>query len=119
MMTVDFPSLKEAERTYVERLLALSPSLNTVRGLARRFAAMVRARDADALDPWLVEAAESELNSFAQGLKQDEAAVRAALTLSWSSGAVEGNVTRLKLIKCQGYGRAKLDLLRARVLHPA
>ena len=119
ILTIDFPSLKEAERTYIERLMALSPALDAVRGLARRFAAMVRARDADAFDPWLVEAANSELNSFAQGLKQDEAAVRAALTVSWSSGAVEGNVTRLKLIKRQGYGRAKLDLLRARVLHAA
>jgi len=49
LLTVDFPSVKEAERTYIERLLALSPALNAVRGLARRFAAMVRARDADAL----------------------------------------------------------------------
>jgi len=74
---------------------------------------------AAALELWLVEAANSELSSFAQGINQDEAAVRAALTLSWNSGAVEGNVTRLKLIKRQGYGRAKLDLLRARVLHAA
>ncbi len=119
MLTVDLPSLEGAERTYIERLLALSPALDVVRGLARRFAAMVRARNVDAFDPWLVEAAKSELNSFAQGLKQDEAPVRAALTVSWSSGAVEGNVTRLKLIKRQGYGRAKLDLLRARMLHAA
>jgi len=119
IMTVDFPSLKQAERTHVERLLALSPALDAVRGLARRFAAMVRARDADALGPRLVEAAGSELNSFAQGLKHDDAAVRAALTLAWSRSAVEGNVTRLKLIKPQGCGRAKLDLLRARVLHAA
>ncbi len=119
ILTADMPSLKEAERTYVERLLALLPALDVVRGLARRFATMVRARDAAALEPWLVEAANSELSSFAQGLNQDEAAVRAALTLSWKSGDVEGNVTRLKLIKRQGYGRAKLDLLRARVLHAA
>jgi len=57
MLIVDFPSLKEAERTYIERLLVLSPALDAVRDLARRFAAMVRDRNADALDPWLVEAA--------------------------------------------------------------
>ena len=119
MLAVDVPSLNEAKRTYIERLLALSPALDAVRGLARRFAAMVRARNADAFDPWLVEVAESELNSFAQGLKQDEAAVRAVLTVSWSSGAVEGNVTQLKPIKRQSYWCAKLDLLRARVLHAA
>jgi transposase len=33
-----------------------------------------------------------------------------------SSGAVEGNVTRIKRIKRDGYGRAKFDLLRAQIL---
>jgi len=53
------------------------------------------------------------------GLRQDEPAVRAALLLPWSSGQVEGQVTRLKLIKRQGYGRAKLDLLKAQLLRSA
>jgi transposase len=119
LLTADPPSLNEAERSCIERLLALSPALEALRGLARRFAAMVRGRDADTLDPWLAEAADSELSTFVQGLRRDEAAVRAALTLPWSSGAVEGSVTRLRLIKRQGYGRAGFDLLRARVLHAA
>jgi PAS domain S-box-containing protein len=46
----------------------------------------------------------------------DEPAIRAALTLPWSTGPVEGHVTRLKLLKRQMYGRAKLDLLRLRLL---
>ena len=112
-------SLTEPERAYVERLLALSPALATARDLARRFGVLIRARDAGAFTPWLTEAAGSELGSFATGLRQDEQAVRAALLLSWSSGPVEGHVTRLKLVKRQGYGRAKLDLLRARLLRAA
>jgi transposase len=56
------------------------------------------------------------LQPFVNGIRQDEAAVRAGLTLPWSSGQVEGQVTRLKLLKRQMYGRAKLDLLRQRVL---
>jgi transposase len=52
-------------------------------------------------------------------LQHDEAAVRAALSLPWSTGPVEGHIHRLKLIKRQMYGRAKLDLLRIRVLHAA
>lgn len=40
----------------------------------------------------------------------------AGLSSSWSSGQVEGQVTRIKLIKRQGYGRAGLDLLRKRIL---
>nr|MBA2734414.1 transposase [Acidobacteriota bacterium] len=53
----------------------------------------------------------------AQGLLADEAAVRNALSSVWSNGQVEGQVNRLKMIKRQMYGRAKFDLLRARVLH--
>ncbi len=119
MLTADLPSLAEPDRAYVERLLGLSPALATVRDLAHRFGALIRARTEDALDPWLAEAAGSELSSFAAGLRQDEQAVRAALLLPWSSGPVEGQVTRLKLVKRQGYGRAKLDLLRARLLRAA
>lgn len=119
MLTADLPSPAAPERAYVERLLELSPALATVRDLALRFGALVRSRTDEALGPWLAEAAGSELSSFAAGLRQDEAAVRAALTLPWSSGQVEGQVTRLKLVKRQGYGRAKLDLLKARMLRAA
>ena len=108
-----------AHRRVLMRLLALSPALAIVRDLAIRFGALVRSQTDEALDPWLAEATGSELSSFAAGLRQDEAAIRAALTLPWSSGQTEGQVTRLKLVKRQGYGRAKLDLLKARMLHAA
>jgi transposase len=42
--------------------------------------------------------------------------VGTALTLPWSSGQAEGQINKLKLIKCQMYGRASFDLLRRRVL---
>ncbi len=119
MLTADMVPLAEPDRAYVERLPALSPALATVRDLAQRFAALVRAHTADALTPWLTDAEQGELRGFAAGLRQDEQAVRAALTLPWSSGQVEGQVTRLKLVKRQGYGRAKLDLLRARLIRAA
>ncbi len=53
---------------------------------------------------------------FARGLEQDGAAVRAALTMPWSNGRTEGQITKLKLLKRQMYGRANFDLLRRRVL---
>jgi transposase len=49
-------------------------------------------------------------------LGQDYAAVKAAASLPWSNGPTEGNINRLKMLKRQMYGRAKLDLLRQRVL---
>jgi len=58
----------------------------------------------------------SEIRSFATGIRQDEAAVTAALTYAWSNGQVEGQINKLKLLKRQMYGRAKLDLLKARLL---
>ena len=64
----------------------------------------------------------SGLAEFAAGaasLRQDYAAVAAALTHEWSAGQTEGQVTRLKLLKWQMYGRANFDLLRRRVLHRA
>lgn len=66
-----------------------------------------------------LESQTPELRSFARGLGRDEPAVRAGLDLPWSQGQTEGQITRLKLIKRQGYGRAKFDLLRLRVLHVA
>jgi transposase len=57
-----------------------------------------------------------ELRSFAAGIRRDLSTVINGLTLEHSSGAVEGNVTRIKRIKRDGYGRAKFDLLRAQIL---
>ena len=119
MLTADPRTLDGAERRYLEQLLAISPALALARDLALRFASMVRERRAGELDRWLADAAGGELRSFADGLRQDAVAVRAALELPWSNGQTEGQITRLKLIKRQMYGRAKHDLLRARVLQAA
>ena len=80
---------------------------------------MVRDRDQTALDGWLETAEASaarELRAFAANLRRDLPAVAAALTHAWSSGPVEGQVTKIKLVKRSMYGRAQLDLLRKRVL---
>ncbi|HKO17755.1 MAG TPA: ISL3 family transposase [Acidobacteriaceae bacterium] len=119
ILAADPQTLNEPERSYSERLCAASPSLARVHDLVVRFASMVRERKSEDLDDWLAEAAESELKSFANGLDQDKAAVKAALSLPWSNGQTEGQITRLKLIKRQMYGRAKFDLLRTRVLQAA
>jgi transposase len=61
----------------------------------------------------------SELIGFAAGIRRDYAAVQAGLSRLESNGQVEGQITRLKYLKRQMYGRAKFDLLRLRVLHVA
>ena len=88
--------------------------------MALHFVSIVRERRVDELREWLIKATRSELPEFrrlAKGLTVDLSAVKAALLYEWSQGQVEGQVHRLKMIKRQMYGRAKLDLLRARVLY--
>lgn len=58
-------------------------------------------------------------DTFTTGLRQDYAAVRAALTEPWSNGQADGQINRLKMIKRQMYGRASFNLLRKRVLYRA
>jgi len=59
------------------------------------------------------------LARFARGLQDDLSAITAGLILDWSNGPVEGQVTRLKLLKRQGYGRAGFPLLRQRIRQAA
>jgi transposase len=111
--------LSREELAVREQILADDPELVRACTLRDQFRDLIRARDVGALDDWLQAAHASELppfESLANGLERDRAAVEAALTTEWSNGPVEGHVHRLKLIKRQGYGRAKLDLLRSRVI---
>jgi transposase len=111
--------LEPAQRRMRERVLAAAPEAQAALEAVAAFRRMVRARDRAALDPWLAAAGASgigELETFAAGLRRDYDAVAAALTYAWSSGQVEGQVTKTKLVKRLGYGRAKFDLLRKRLL---
>lgn len=110
---------KASDTTYREALYQASPDIALAAQLARSFVQMVRERQVALFDPWLEQATKSgirELRRFALGLRQDYAAVRAALEEPWSQGPTEGHVLRLKLLKRQMYGRAKVDLLRQRVV---
>ena len=112
--------LKDEERVVVERLCQLFPDLKAAQGLVLDFTRMVRQRAAEGLLAWLRAAARSKVKEFvgfARGIGEDYEAVTNALTYEWSNGQLEGQVNRLKVIKRQMYGRAKFDLLRARVLH--
>jgi transposase len=119
LMLGDKSKQKTEEQSFVAILQELSPEISTARTLTRRFNEMVRGHKVEELDEWMKEAINSgipEMESFVTGLKMDIDAVRAALSYSWSNGQVEGQVNKLKMIKRTMYGRAKLDLLRQRIL---
>jgi transposase len=106
----------------LKHLCGEDPAIVTAVDLAADFLAMLRRREGARLPAWLETAQTSgisELERFASKLREDVAAVQAGLTLRYSNGQTEGQVTRLKLVKRQGYGRAMFDLLRKRVLWAA
>jgi transposase len=87
--------------------------------LAEDLVAALRDRAPKRLDPWLARARGSTLpafRNFAKKLGADDAAVRAAMALSSSTGQVEGQINRLKMIKRQMFGRVSFDLLNRRFL---
>lgn len=67
-------------------------------------------------EPRVRRAVTLSLHTLAAGIDRDRDAVIAGLSLPWSSGAVEGPVNRIKMLKRQMFGRAGFQLLRKRVL---
>ena len=80
------------------------------------FHLMIRRKTKGDLSNWFERGRNSLAASFANGIDRDSNAVRAAITSGWSNGQMEGQITKLKLVKRQIYGRGKLDLLQARLI---
>jgi len=109
----------ERDTSLLHRLSLLAPAVAEAIALGQAFAQLLRSRGADHLEEWLTRAAQSALRPFqrlAKSFRRDLEAITAGLTLPWSTGPVEGHINRLKLVKRQMFGRAKLDLLASRFL---
>jgi len=114
--------LTVTQRTILERVRHADDELARADALGHGFMRLLRERRGAELDGWLAEVRRDkvpEVQAFADGLETDKAAVVAGLTLPWSTGPVEGHMTKLKLIKRQAYGRAGIAFLRQRMLHAA
>lgn len=116
MMTTARYRLSRSDAVTVARMEAAVPDLAAASALAGRFVNIVKNGEHDDLDDWLSEAEGSLLASLARGLNADRHAVLAALREPWSNGQTEGQINKLKALKRQMYGRANLDLLRARLV---
>ena len=117
--------LTAEQSNQLKQLLTAQPQLVPLHTWAQAFRTLLlthrsaRPHSADPLQEWINAVSGSnqpELKEFAQGLRRDAQAVNAAMTTPYSSGQVEGQINRLKLIKRMMYGRGKLDLLRKRVM---
>jgi transposase len=114
--------LTAEDHAVLDRLRQAHPAFAQAIALAQGFAQLLRARQPERLDAWLQQAATSSLAAFrrlAKSFQRDSAAVKAGVTLPWSTSPVEGHINRLKMLKRQMFGRAHLDLLSRRfVLAP-
>jgi len=115
-MTLARNDLSKSDAVLIAAIENNVPELTNARLLVSDFQEMIRSRAVTKFDGWLERAKASPINSFAHGVEKDIVAVRNAITSPWSNGQTEGQITKLKLIKRQMYGRAKLDLLQARLI---
>ena len=116
LTTIGRDNLSKSETVTVAAIENGVPQLVEAREIIAAFQAMIRTKSLAELDPWVQRARSSLVASFANGVIKDKAAVSAAITSSWSNGQTEGQITKLKLVKRQMYGRGKIDLLQARVI---
>jgi transposase len=110
------------QQARLEAIRNRDAELSAALDLADESAALIRKKAQTTLADWLARAESAacpEVRRFAEGIRRDESAVHAAVTVEWSNGSVEGHVNRLKMIKRQMDGRAGFVLLRARVVDVA
>jgi transposase len=112
-------TLSRRQQDALDRVTAASPQFAAMRKLAMNFRAILFGADPARLDAWLTEANASgpyHIRSFARWLIRDLQAVRNAITEPWNNGQTEGQINKLKILKRSMYGRAGVDLLRARLI---
>jgi transposase len=119
LVTRSADKITDEQQQLLNRIETQCPEVNDLRKVSLGFRAALVADDSQQLRRWIEGAKHSEFGPivrFAYGLQKDISAVAAAVDTSWSTGQVEGQINRLKMIKRQMYGRAGFELLRARVL---
>lgn len=119
MMTTSRNNLTRTDSVVVANIEKSVPALATAKILLDRFQTMIRKRNISDLSPWISDAKSSLIASFGNGVSKDIDAIRNAIEQPWSSGQVEGQINKLKMLKRQMYGRAKIDLLQARLVGPS
>lgn len=111
--------LRPQDAVTLKDIRSACPELDAVTRHVRSFATMLRDLHGDRLPAWIDDVRRSDVSQlvqYADGLVADLDAVTAGLSVPWSSGQAEGQNTRVKRIKRDGYGRANFDLLRKRIL---
>ena len=119
LLTTSRLRMNADERMFIAHLLTEEPALDVAVTWAKRLKKLLRRRTVESLDEVLAAATGTLFARFAASLRRDFDAINAALVLPWTTSPVEGQISRIKMLKRTMYGRAGFELLRARVLNAA
>ena len=93
---------------YIDEIKTQYPVVEKVERMFQEFHSLLMGKDETKLDEYLERYSNSEIQAFCNGLKKDIAPVKNAISLSISSGFVEGNNNKFKALKRIVYGRSRL-----------
>jgi len=96
---------------YIDLIKEKYPVAKKVESIFRDFHSTIMGSEVERLDDFLVKYEHSEIRSFCNGIRKDIDPVKNAISSPVSSGFVEGNNNKFKLIKRTVYGRSKLENL--------
>lgn len=113
--------LSESEGSLLESLKRLD-WFGELLGAAISFRQNLRSGCPSLVDGWIEKYKDSEiprLQTFVKGVKMDIQAVKNSILFRESNGILEGWVNKLKAVKRSMYGKAKIDLLKIKMVMPA
>ena len=104
------PKVKKDEKVglYINSVKEKYPVAARMEFIIKKFHGTIMGTEPDKLEEFLKEFEESEIKSFCNGIKKDIAPVKNAISYTVSSGFVEGNNNKFKLLKRIVYGRSGL-----------
>lgn len=93
---------------YICRIKSRYPVVEKVETMFKEFHSLLMGNSKSKLDEYLEKYDKSEIESFCNGIKKDITPVKNAISFSVSSGFVEGNNNKFKVLKRIVYGRSGL-----------
>jgi hypothetical protein len=111
---------KEMDQSDIDFIVSKYPKVIEIQRCIYDFRIIFKEKNVELLEQFIARYSKNTLKpikSFVSGLQVDLEAVKNSVTSDLSNGFVEGNNNKIKAIKRMMYGRAKIDLLRVKVLH--
>ena len=109
LLMADTATLSAEDKLLKIRLLEDAPALNAAIAWAQQFNALLRHKVAGDLDQLLAAADGTMLARFTTALRRDFDAINAALKFPWTTSPVEGQISRLKMLKRTMYRPSRLQ----------